>query len=333
MVLSRRPDILKSLIKLFNLTMKILKTSLVVVLLALLWNTSQAQQYPVYSQYLFNGLVINPAYAGSHVQFSATAMYRNQWVNFDGAPKTLSFSAHSALAKNKVGVGLLITNDEIGSYSNQSMFGSYAFIIKSPVGTLAMGLQAGFNLTSADFSNLNLDDPNDASFANIESRFKPNFGAGVYFHNDLLFAGLSVPFLLNNKVSGGVEQLASEISEARYYYLHGGMVLPLNRAKTVQFNPAMLIQAQEGSPLRIDINAGFIFHEVFSVGASYRNIDAIITYIDLKLSEQFHFGYSYDWTTSDINQFSQGTHEFMLNYRFRIRKIHGNVECPSLLKF
>ncbi|ELR67971.1 hypothetical protein C900_01507 [Fulvivirga imtechensis AK7] len=98
-------------------------------------------------------------------------------------------------------------------------------------------------------------------------------------------------------------------------------------------NPTILIRAQEGSPLSMDINAGFIFYDVFSIGASYRNIDAIITYIDLKISEQFHFGYSYDWTTSDINKFSQGTHEFMLNYRFRIRKIHGNVECPSYFQY
>lgn len=312
--------------KLFRITLAI------AILTTVAWSNSHAQQYPVYSQYLFNGLVINPAYAGSHVQFSATAMYRNQWVNLDGAPKTLSFSAHTALAKNKVGVGLLLTNDEIGSYSNQSMFGSYAFMIKSPAGTLAMGLQAGFNLTSADFSNLNLNEPDEA-FASIENRFKPNFGAGVYFHNDLFFAGFSVPFLLNNKVTNGIEEIANEISEARYYYLHGGMVLPLSRNKAVQFNPGLLVQAQEGAPLRLDINAGFIFHEVFSVGASYRNVDAIISYIDLKLSEQFHFGYSYDWTTSDLNQFSRGTHEFMLNYRFRIREIHGNVECPSLLKF
>lgn len=313
--------------------MRIFRTVLVVVLIVASAGWTQAQQNPVYSQYIFNGLVINPAYAGSHVQFSATAMYRNQWVNFEGAPKTFSFSAHTTLLKNKIGVGLLATNDEIGSYKNQSLFGSYAFIIKSPIGTLAMGLQAGFNLTSADFSGLNLDDFDDPSFAGFDNKIKPNFGAGAYFHNDYLFAGFSVPFLLNNNISSDAEALLNEIKEARYYYLHGGLILPLDRAKTVQLNPTILIRAQEGSPLSMDINAGFIFYDVFSIGASYRNIDAIITYIDLKISEQFHFGYSYDWTTSDINKFSQGTHEFMLNYRFRIRKLHGNVECPSYFQY
>jgi len=296
--------------------------------------TAKSQQYPIYSQYIFNGLVLNPAYAGSHVQVSATAMYRNQWVNFEGAPKTLSFSAHTSLLNDKIGVGLLITDDKIGSYSNQNIYGSYAYIFKSPVGKLALGLQAGLNIISADYSDLNLDNMNDVSFTNIENELKPNFGAGAYFHNEYFFAGFSVPFLLNSGIENtSIEGAIEDVRSARYYYLHGGITVPLNRMKTVQFVPSTLIRAQEGSPLSIDLNAGFIFHELLSVGASYRNIDAIITYVDLKLSEQFHFGYSYDWTTSDISQFSHGTHEFMINYRFRIRKVHGNIECPNYYKF
>ena len=306
----------------------------VVCLCLSVYSGSYCQQSPIYSQYIFNGLVLNPAYAGSHVQMSLTTMYRNQWVNFDGAPKTFSLSGHTSLMKNKIGVGLMLTNDEIGSYNSQSVFGSYAYILKTPVGKLALGLQAGFNVVSADFSDLNLIDQGDASFGNLNSRIRPNFGAGAYFHNENFFAGFSVPFLLNNSLSqDNVESVLSEIREARYYYLHGGALLPITRSKTVQFNPALLIRAQEGSPLNMDINAGFVFYEVFSVGASYRNIDAIITYLDLKLTDQLHFGYSYDWTTSDINQFSNGTHEFMLNYRFRIRQVHGNVECPTYFQY
>ncbi len=298
------------------------------------FTNTRAQQNPVYSQYIFNGLVINPAYAGSHVQMSLTAMYRNQWVNLDGAPKTYSITGHTALMKQKIGVGLMLTNDEIGSYSSQSMYGSYAYILKTPAGKLSLGLQAGFNLVSADFSDLNLIDPGDGSFATVSNRFRPNFGAGVYFQNKIFSAGFSVPFLLNNSISADeIEGVLSEIREARYYYLHGGMLLPLSRMGHVQLNPGLLVRAQEGSPLSMDVNVGFIFYDVFSVGASYRNIDAIVTYLDLKLSEQLHFGYSYDWTTSDLNQFSNGTHEFMLNFRFRVRKIHGNVECPTYYQY
>lgn len=265
---------------------------------------------------------------------SLTSMYRNQWVNLDGAPKTLTFSGHTALMKNRVGVGLLLTDDRIGSYSNKNIYGSYAYILPTPVGKLAMGLQAGLNIVSADFSDLNLDNFNDASFTNINNRTKPNFGAGLYFSNENFFAGFSVPFILNNGFENfDFESLSSEIKAARYYYLHGGINIPLDRTKNFMLRPSTLIRAQEGQPLSIDLNAEVIFYEVFSLGASYRNIDAIVTFINLKLSEQFHFAYAYDWTTSDLNQFSNGTHEFVLNYRFRIRKIHGNAECPSYFKF
>ena len=308
---------------------------LLILLLFIVGLTStRGQQNPVYSQYIFNGLTINPAYAGSHVQMSLTAMYRNQWVNLEGAPQTYSLTGHTSLMKQKIGVGLMITNDEIGSYSSQSVYGSYAYILKTPAGKLSLGLQAGFNLVSADFSDLNLFDQNDDSFNTIRNRLRPNFGAGVLFQNEFLSAGFSVPFLLNNSITGDdIEGVLSEIREARYYYLHGSLLLPLNRMRTVQLNPGLLVRAQEGSPLSMDLNAGFIFYDVFSVGASYRNIDALVTYLDLKLSDQLHFGYSYDWTTSDLNQFSNGTHEFMINYRFRVRKIHGNVECPTYYQY
>ena len=304
------------------------------VVLVIGFSNVRAQQNPVYSQYLFNGLALNPAYAGSHVQMSLTTQYRNQWVNFDGAPRTFSVSGHTSLLKERMGLGAMITNDQIGSYRNQSIFGSYAYILKTPAGKLSLGLQAGFNMVSADFSDLNLFSQGDASFGGLDNKFRPNFGAGAYFHNKHFFAGFSVPFLLNNSLStDGIESALGEIREARYYYLYGGFLLPLNRTRQVVFNPAVLLRAQEGSPLSLDVNAALIFYEVFSIGASYRNIDAVITYLDLKLSDQLHFGYSYDWTTSDIAQFSNGTHEFTLNYRFRIRQIHGNAECPSYFQY
>lgn len=292
-----------------------------------------AQQVPIYSQYIFNGLAINPAFAGSAVQLSINSIYRNQWVNFEGAPTTVSLSGHTALNKGKVGVGLLLDYDKIGSYSNTHAYASYAYIIKSPLGKLALGLQAGFNVLASDYSELNLDNLTDGSFSNFSSKLKPNFGAGIYFHNKLFYAGFSVPYLLNSKISSDFEGLLSEIKGARYYYLNGGITLPMNRERTIELMPSMLIRAQEGSPLSLDINAAVVFYKSFSIGASYRNIDALVSYIDIKISDQFLFAYSYDWTTSDISQYSNGTHEFMLNYRIRINKIHGVAECPQYFRF
>lgn len=291
-----------------------------------------AQQFPVFSQYFLNGLTINPAMAGSDVQLSLTSVYRNQWVNFEGAPVTYFISGHSSFRKEKLGIGLFINHDKIGSYSNTHIYGSYAYIIKSPVGKLALGLQAGFNVLAADFNDLNLENA-DGSFTGFSSNLKPNFGAGVYYHTKQFFAGFSVPFLLNNKITSDVEALVSEISEARYYYLNGGIILPLNREGTIELVPTILIRSQEGSPMSMDLNASLVFHKAVSVGLSYRNIDGFVGFLDLKINDNLLFAYSYDITTSDIRHYSNGTHEFLINYRIRLKKHHGIDVCPFYFQF
>jgi type IX secretion system PorP/SprF family membrane protein len=301
------------------------------LLLTGLWG--YAQQYPVFTQYYFNEMVINPAYVGTHVQLSATAMYRNQWVNFPGAPKTFSVSAHTSIIKGKIGVGLLVNHDEIGSYSNEHIYGYYSYMLRFPNATLSMGLQAGVNVLGADFSALDLQNPSDLSFSAFFNELKPNFGVGLYYNTKNFFLGASVPFILNNAVATSIESFLAEIREARYYFIRGGFIVPLDATEKVKINPSFLIRAQEGQPLSYDVNTAFIFHDVLSVGMSYRNVDALMTFIDLKLSEKLHFGYSYDWTQSEINQFSNGSHEFMLNYRVPIRKLHGNAECPSYYQY
>lgn len=292
-----------------------------------------AQQYPVFSQYYFNELVINPGYAGAHVKLSATAMYRNQWINLPGAPKTLNFSTHVALMKNKVGTGLMINRDKIGSYKNDHIYAYYAYKIHFRQATLSAGLQAGINVLGADYSNLDLQTEGDASFANILNTVKPNFGAGLYYSRKNTFFGFSVPFILNNQIANSVEGLLGQIKEARYYFIRGGTVFPIDRAKNVKMNPSFLVRGQEGQPLSLDINSAFIFYDIFSIGASYRLADAAIVFIDLKLSEKIHFGYSYDMTHSALNKFSSGTHEFMLNFRSIIRGVHKNPECPQYYNY
>lgn len=293
---------------------------------------ASAQQYPVFTQYYFNELVINPAFAGSHVQLSLTSTYRNQWVNFPGAPRTVSFSGHTALMNGKMGVGLLVNHDEIGSYGNEHVYGYYSYRINMQHATLSMGLMAGFNFLGVDFSNLDLQDPTDASFLPI-NEFKPNFGTGIYYNRKNFFAGFSVPFLLNNAVSANLENVAAEIREARYYFLRGGGIFPINRAETVKLNPSMLLRAQEGQPLSMDINLGVVIHDIFSTGVSWRSGDSFITFIDIKLSEKFHFAYSYDWTTSDMARFSNGSHEFMINYRAKVTTAHKNLNCPTYFHY
>jgi len=140
--------------------------------------------------------------------------------------------------------------------------------------------------------------------------------------------------LINNKVDyADVNAVATSIQQARYYFLRAGGMFPINKMRTVQFNPSILLRSQEGQPLALDLNAAFIFYEVCSAGVSYRTVDAFITFVELKLSEKIHVAYSYDWTVSNINMFSNGTHEFMINYRTRIRSLHRNLECPGYYGF
>lgn len=312
--------------------MKKILPLLAALLLAATTYPLNAQQSIVYSQYIYNGLLINPAYAGTHVQLSATLNYRNQWVNFEGAPQTATLGIHTAVNKSKVGLGLLATTDNIGSYSNNSLYGSYAYRIRGRRGgVFSMGLQGGFQNFRADFSKLVLKNGQDPTFAGTMSEIKPNFGGGVFYHNKKFFGGFSVPVILKHTkfFSGGLQQLAL----SRYYYLLLGTTIPLDRLEKIKFSPSVLVRAQEGTPLNADINLNMIFHDLVSAGISYRTEESFTTLLNFKLSEKFNFGYSYDWITADIRKYANGTHEFMLNYRVRLRGIHRDVECPQYFSY
>ncbi|MEX2233157.1 MAG: type IX secretion system membrane protein PorP/SprF [Cyclobacteriaceae bacterium] len=303
---------------------------LITLIFAVLPLCAHGQHSIVYSQYLFNGLLINPAYAGSHVQFSASLTYRNQWVNFPGAPVTGTLGAHTSLYKGKVGVGMLATVDRIGSYSNTGLFGSYAYRIYDATrkGVFSMGISAGFNNYNADFSDLNLRAGQDLTFSGFMSELKPNFGGGVFYYNDKWFGGFSVPTILTHAevFNGPLEQLRTP----RFYYLYGGMKFPLDPGtKKIILTPSILARVQDGTPLSTDFNLSIAFEELISLGTSYRSGDGTIGYINFKLSEKFYVGYSYDWTVSDIKMYSRGTHEIMINYRTRLRSIHRDLDCPT----
>jgi type IX secretion system PorP/SprF family membrane protein len=307
------------------------KGIVVIVILFLLPLYLRGQQNIVYSQYLWNGLLINPAYAGSHVQLSGTLTYRNQWVNFEGAPETATFGIHSSVMKGKVGLGALVTNDRIGSYRNTGVFLNYAYMIKDPInnGVLSMGLSLGANQYKADFTELTLKAGQDPIFNVFMNELKPNFGGGVFYYNKKIWAGFSVPTILTHGslFSGNLEQLKTP----RFYYLNAGIKLPLDRrTEKLILQPSFLIRAQEGTPLSVDYTLNLIFDQIISIGTSYRSGDGAILFLNYKLSEKFYVGYSYDYTTSDINQYSNGTHEVMINFRTRIRRIHQNLECPHV---
>jgi type IX secretion system PorP/SprF family membrane protein len=225
-----------------------------------------------------------------------------------------------------------VTSDRIGSYSNTGLFGSYAYAIKVPSGgVLSMGLQAGFNNFKADFASLvqNEKSGSDNVFGGFMNEFRPNFGGGVFFYNKKMFAGFSVPTILTQADLSNSR--LDQLKTPRFYYLNVGLKLPIDPlTKRVIFQPSILIRAQDGTPLSGDINLNVVFDQFISIGTSYRSGDGIVLLLNYKLSEKFYVGYSYDWTTSDIRRYSKGSHEIMINFRSRIRKLHGSIECPNV---
>jgi len=289
-----------------------------------------AQQEPAITQYMFNHLAINPAYAGNHAQLSATLYHRDQWVNFPGAPNTQSFSAHSGFYKSRVGVGLMVTRDEIGIHKEYSVYGSYSYKIKMDKGILSFGLQAGFNQLNSDFDKLNIRTTTDPFLTGNRSKFNPNFGVGVYYHTDDMFLSVSVPYILNNDIVDSNDlgsALSSLAQEKRSYYIMGGKTFQPNRNLLIK--PSLLIHLQDGAPLTYNLNLSFVLKELVSLGMSYRHQDALVYLIQFKINENFALGYAYDMTLTDISQFSRGSHELMLNYRIKLGRIHKGIECPS----
>jgi type IX secretion system PorP/SprF family membrane protein len=301
----------------------------VCLLLVILGGTGhvQAQQRPIQSLYMFDQLLINPAYAGAHVQLSATSIYRNQWVNFEGAPKTATATVHSGFFNSKVGVGVIVGRDQIGIHDDFNLYFAYSYKIKmANRGVLSMGIQGGFNNISSDFELLNRKYDGDPQMTGRNIKFAPNFGTGLFYSQGTFYAGAAAPYLINNEILTfeGVPSLAQQ---RRYYYFHGGKTFSMG--PHVKLIPSTLVRFQEGAPLSFDINGNVVFHDTVGIGCSYRLGDSVIAMFELKINENFHVGYGYDVTTSDIRRYSQGSHEIMLNYRVRINRIHKGLECPS----
>ena len=281
------------------------------------------------SLYMFDPLLINPAYAGTQAQLSATAIYRNQWVNFPGAPKTFTATAHSGFRKSRVGVGLIVGRDEIGIHGENSLYLVYSY--KMPISrysktTVSFGLQGGFNDLKSDYGKLDPKSPNDVFFGKVDRNLSWNFGAGVFLRGEKFYAGISVPYGLNNKVVD-LQDIESVAQQNRYYYLSGGYSHQVS--PVVKIIPSTLIRFQEEAPLSFDVNLLTVLYDVVGFGVSYRIIDSIVGLFELQINDNFHVGYAYDFTTSAMSKYSNGTHEVMINYRIKIPKLHKGLECPT----
>ena len=288
-----------------------------------------AQQRPIQSLYMFDPLLINPAYAGTQTQLSATAIYRNQWVNLEGAPKTFTTTVHSGFLGNRVGLGIIASSDNIGIHTDNSAYGVYSYRIRIDRTTsLSLGLQAGFHNFRSDFNKLTLKNLNDPNLVGVYQKTTANFGTGLYLRHKAYFVSLSVPYLLNNNLNRINENGVGEVyKQRRYFYAMAGITLPIS--DHIQWYPSVLGRIQEKAPFSMDINSTFVLSKSVGLGASYRLGEGFVGLFELQLNDNFHVGYAYDFTSSNLSRFSAGTHEIMVNYRIKIPRLHKGLECPS----
>jgi type IX secretion system PorP/SprF family membrane protein len=282
---------------------------------------STAQQQATYAQYMFNGLAINPAYAGSHGALSASALIRYQSVGVPGAPNTQTISAHSPLNNEKVALGMLVIHDKIGVIDQVGVNAIYAYRLflssdnESPK-VLSFGLQAGFSTFRAEYSQLDIYNPTDPSFSQDITQTMPTFGFGMYYYSDKFYAGLSAPNLMYNVFDRG-EDLET-IVQSNPIILNSGYVFTLSRL--MKLRPNFLLKLLDQKVVELDLNANLSFDDVLWLGVSYQVSSSVNLLAEVQITNQLRIGYSYAFRTSTINRVDLGSHEFMINYRFKYPK-------------
>ena len=277
----------------------------------------QAQQDVMVSQYMFNGLLLNPAYAGSQKYTTSTLLHRSQWVGMSGAPVTSIFAIDGPLQNKNVGLGLMIMNDHIGATNQTDVFANYAYKIKIKNGTLAMGIKAGVSRYLYHSDELIYWDIADKLYqgGTKQTAWLPTFGVGIYYYSTNWYAGISVPTLwaYDRNYSFGTDVNNSSLVD-RHYMATGGYVFTLN--KNVKVKPSILLKYLPGAPFQADFNANVLYKDHFWLGASYRTGDAIIAIAQYQTNFRLRIGYSYDFTLSNMRRYSSGSHEIMIGYDF-----------------
>ena len=292
--------------------MNLIKKISFILLLAFFGQSSLAQQQVMFTQYMFNGMALNPAYAGSHDNITATFLAREQWVGLEGAPASQTFTIHSPInSSGSANLGALFIHDKIGVTNQTTAYLAFAYRIRfEGSARLAFGLQGGLSNYNSRFSQISNIDP---VFANGDVNInRPNFGAGLYFNTDRFFAGVSVPQIIRSSLD--VNNSDSDSRLERHYFGYMGYVIDLSQ--DLKFKPNLLIKYVENAPVEFDINANFLIKEIFWAGLSYRSFDSFDAIFQIELSKQLQFGYSYDFaTTTDLRRVNSGSHEIMLQYK------------------
>ncbi|MBM3419895.1 MAG: type IX secretion system membrane protein PorP/SprF [Bacteroidetes bacterium] len=290
------------------------------VILLGLSGASWSQTYPGFSQYLINGMVINPAYAGSRGTMSSLFSMRKQWSQVTGAPVFQTASLHAPMKNDRVALGFLYNRQTYGVTELQNIYGVYAYHVRIGEARLSFGIQAGVDINNSDFAGVNTANPNDPAFTEgVGYSVLPNVGAGIYLYSNTMFIGASVPALLSYRETGSPAAFTPYHSVENYdmIFLTGGLVTFSERFR---FKPSLLLKYSLTKPVEIDINGNFIIADLLWLGASYRlSEESLIGIIEMQATQQIKIGYSYDYQLGNLSSFSKGTHEVLLRLEFGYR--------------
>lgn len=288
----------------------------------------KAQQDPMLSQYMFNGLFLNPAYAGSHEYSTLTTLYRGQWVGFKGAPHTGIISYDAPLAKNTMGLGGIICFDHIGVSNKMDITANYSYHIKiGKKSKLALGLRAQLSYYWTAFEDLVYWDEQDPIYQNNINTFMPNFGAGAYFYMPRFYAGFSVPTVLSfNPAENLSANMANVQRQERHYLLTAGYAFRLS--PKFDLKPSFLMKLNANAPVEFDINLHLLYNNLLWIGASYRTMDGIVAMVEVNATKNLRIGYAFDYPVqTTMRNYQYGSHEIMLSYDFG-KKDNLKVRSP-----
>jgi len=273
-----------------------------------------AQQDPQFTQYMYNTVAINPAYAGSRGMLSIFGIHRAQWIGLEGAPTTTGTSIHTPLNDSRIGLGVSILQDAIGPSNKQTLSADFSYTISTSENyKLSFGLKGTASLFSIDYTKLNRFDVNDPRFQNnISNQFSPNIGAGLYLHSKQFYAGISVPFMLqSNEFNDNNSQVTHE---SLHYYFMCGYVFEIS--EITKFKPAFLVKAVEGAPLQVDLSANFMLNNKFVLGGAWRWEAAMSGLAGFQVNDNWFIGYTYDTDSTKLANYNSGSHELFMRYEF-----------------
>ncbi len=292
------------------------------IALLLITLNSYGQQDPQFTQYMYNTITVNPAYAGSRGHLSVLGLHRSQWVGINGAPTSQVLTVEGPVGNN-VGLGLVVTNDELGPSNEVFIDANFSYTIQlSEAKKLSFGIKGGGRIFNVDFSRGLFENPDVAFQNNIENEFFPTIGAGIYYHSPSSYIGLAVPnFFSEEHYDGAVQEIATE---RLHYFLIGGKIIDLTA--DLKFKPAFFVKWVPGAPAIADVSANILFKETFNFGIAYRWDDSFSGLLGLQVSPAINVGYAYDLTTSDLRNFNSGTHEIFL--RFEFKSIEKRLKSP-----